>query len=140
MILALIITNISLTIAMLIFVVALLAEMAKDSRPIVIKEAKALREYYESKLKELEKKADKAEENYTEYKGLYDNELQKNCDVSSIRSEKLLLEKQVEHLTNKLNSCDDRINDMAQENASLKKKIKALKKATSNNTTKNGKK
>lgn len=31
-------------------------------------------------------------------------------------------------LRNELDLCDDRINDMAQENASLKKKIEALEK------------
>ena len=139
MTLAVIITNIILTIAMCIVGVALLAEMAKDNRPIVIKEAKALRDYYESKLKELEKKADKAEKDYAEYKGLYENELQKNGDVSSIRSENFSLERQVERLTNDLNSCEDRINDMAQENASLNEQIKALKKRTSNKPTKKDK-
>ena len=139
MALTVIITNIILTIAMVIVGVALIAEMTKDSRPIVIKEAKALRDYYERKLKELQKKADKAEKNYAEHKGLYENELQKNGDVSSIRNEKFLLERQVERLTNELNSCDDRINDMAQENASLKEQIKALKKTTSNKHTKKGK-
>lgn len=132
MTLAVIITNIVLTIAMCIVGVALLAEMAKDSRPIVIKEAKALRDYYEAKLKELEKKADKAEKDYAEYKRLYENELQKNGDVSSLRSEKIRLEAQFKRLAEELNSCEDRINEMAQENASLKEQIKALKKTTSN--------
>lgn len=53
MTLALIITNISLTIAIVIVVVVLLADMAKDRRPIVIKEAKALRDYYEGRLKDI---------------------------------------------------------------------------------------
>ena len=128
MTLALIITNSILTIAMVIAGVVLLAEMAKDSRPIIIKEAKVLRDYYESKLKVLEEKADKAERNYAEYKGLYENELRKNGDVSSIRSEKLVLEKQFKRLAEELNSCEDRINDMAQENASLKEQIEALEK------------
>ena len=128
MTLALIITNISLTVAIVIVVVALIADMSKDSRPIVIKEAKALRDYYEGKLKDLQEKADEAEQKYDEYKGLYENELQKNGDVSSIRGDKIRLEAQAERLTNELNSCDDKINDMAQENASLKKKIEALEK------------
>lgn len=128
MTLALIITNIILTIAMVIVGVALLADISKNSRPIVIKEAKALREYYERKLEESEEKADKAEENYDEYKCLYENELQKNGDVSSIRGDKIRLEAQVKRLSNELDLCDDRINDMAQENASLKKKIEELKK------------
>lgn len=124
----LIITNAILTIVLGIVGVALLADMAKDSRPIVIKEAKALREYYESKLKELQEKTTEAEQKQAEYKGLYERELQKNGDVSSIRSKKFLLEGEVERLTKELNSCEDRINDMAQENASLKEKIKALEK------------
>ena len=88
MILALIITNIILTIAMLIVGVALFSEVAKNSRPIVIKEAKALREYYEGKLEDMEEKTDKAEEERIRYKKLYESELQKNGDASSLRSEK----------------------------------------------------
>lgn len=128
MILALIITNIILDIAAGTIGVAMMVEMARDRRPIVIKEAKALRDYYERKLKDLQEKADKAEENYDEYKGLYENELQKNGDVSSIRGDKIRLEAQVKRLSNELDLCDDRINDMAQENARLKKKIEALEK------------
>ena len=41
---------------------------------------------------------------------------------------KIRLEAQVKRLAEELNSCDDRINDMALENASLKKKIEALEK------------
>lgn len=125
--LAVLITNIILTIVMVLAGVALLADMAKDSRPIIIKEAKALREYYEGKLKELQEKTAKAEEKQDEYRGLYEHELQENGDASSIKSEKLFLEMKVESLTKELNSCEDRINDMAQENASLKERIKALK-------------
>ena len=137
--LAVIITNIILTIAIVIVVVALLANMAKDSRPIVIKEAKALREYYESKLKVMEEKTDKAEEERSRYKSLYESELQKNGDASSLRSEKIRLEAQFKRLAEDLNSCEDRINEMAQENASLKEQIKALKKTTSNKPTRKGK-
>ena len=128
MILAVIITNIILTIAMVIAGVALFAEVAKNSRPIVIKEAKALREYYEGKLEDMEKKTDKAEEERTRYKKLYESELQKNGDASSLMSEKTILEAQFKCLTEELDSCEDRINDMVQENASLKKQIEALKK------------
>lgn len=128
MTLAVIITNIILTIAMVIVGVALLSEMAKDSRPIVIKEAKALREYYEGKLKGMEEKTDKAEEERIRYKKLYESELQKNGDASSLRSEKIRLEAEVKRLAEELNSCEDRINEMALENASLKKKIEALEK------------
>lgn len=126
--LALIITNIILIVVIGIAGIGLLVETVRDSRPIIIKEAKTLREYYEGKLKELQEKTDKAEQKQAEYKGLYEAELQKNGDVSSLRSRKFELEKQVERLIRELNSSDDRINDMAQENSELKEKIKALEK------------
>jgi len=124
----LIITNILLTIAITMFVIVSLGEAAKNSRPIVIKEAKALRDYYEGRLKDLQAKADKAEEDCAKYKKLYESELQKNGDVSSLREEKIRLEAQVKRLSGDLNYCEDRINDMAQENAYLNEQIKALKK------------
>ena len=137
--LAVIITNIILTIAIVLAGVALLVGMAKDSRPIVIKEAKALRDYYEGKLKDLKGKTDKAEQKYTEYKALYESELRRNMDIDSIKTKKLELEEQVDRLTKELNLCDGRINDMAQENASLKKQIEAFKKPTSKKPAKKGK-
>lgn len=130
MTLALIITNIILDIAAGTIGVAMMVEMARDKRPIVIKEAKALREYYEGKLEGMEEKTDKAEEERIRYKKLYESELQKNGDASSLRSEKIRLEAQVKRLAEELNSCEDRINEMAQENASLKEQIKASKKPT----------
>lgn len=124
----LIITNILLTISITMFVIVSLSEAAKNSRPIIIKEAKALREYYEGKLKELQEKTDNAEDDRAKYKKLYESELQKNSDASSLRGDKIRLEVQVERLTKELNSCEDRISDMAQENARLKEQIKALEK------------
>lgn len=136
---ALIITNIILAVAIGVVGIAFIVETVKDSRPIVIKEAKALREYYESKLKNLQEKADEAERKQAEYKGLYEHELQKNGDVSSIRSENFGLKAQVERLAKELNSSDDRINDMALENADLKEQIKALKKPATEKSVKKGK-
>ena len=43
----LVITNIILAVAIGTAGIALLVDMVRDSRPIIIKEAKALREYYE---------------------------------------------------------------------------------------------
>lgn len=88
----------------------------------------------------LEEKTDKAEQKYAEYKGLYEHELQKNGDVSSIRGDKIRLEALVKRLSNELDSCNDRINDMAQENASLKEQIEALKKSALKKPAKKGKK
>ena len=139
MILAVIITNILLTIAITMFVIVSLGEAAKNSRPIVIKEAKALREYYEGKLKELQKKTAEAEEGRTNYKKLYESELQKNGDAYSLRDEKIRLEAQVKRLSGELNSCEDRISDMAQENAELKEQIKALEKPASKKSARNDK-
>jgi len=137
MIVVLIITNIILTIAIAMFVIVSLGEAAKDSRPIVIKEAKALREYYEGKLKDIEKKTEKAERNYAEYKAMYESELGRNRNMDNIQGENSDLKKQVERLSNELNSSDDRINEMALENARLKEKIKALEKPASKKGAKN---
>lgn len=137
---ALIITNIILAVAIGIAGIAFIVDITRDSRPIVIKEAKALREYYEGKLEDMKEKTDKAERGYTEYKGLYESELRRNGDMDSIRSRKDELEAKVERLTHELNSCEDRISDMAKENAELKEQIKELKKTASKKPAKKGKK
>lgn len=125
---ALIITNIILAVVIGLVGVAVLVDMTRNSRPIIIKEAKALREYYEGKFEELQKKTDEAEEGRANYKKLYESELQKNGGAYSLRGEKIRLEAQVKRLSGELNSCEDRINDMAQENAYLNERIKALEK------------
>lgn len=124
----LIITNIILVVAIGFAGVSLLVEVVRDSRPIIIKEAKALREYYEDKFKDMQKAKDKADNKRAEYKELYERELQRNRNIDSIVAERDELERQVKRLTTELNSCEDRINDMAQENAELKEQIKALEK------------
>lgn len=125
---ALIITNVILVVAIGLVGVAVLVDMTRNNRPIVIKEAKALRGYYEGKFEDMEKKTKKAEQNYSEYKKLYEGQLQRNMDMDGMRSRKDELEAQVERLAHELNSCEDRISDMAQENARLKEQIKALEK------------
>lgn len=124
----LIITNIILAVAIGIAGIALLVEMARDSRPIIIKEAKVLREYYEDKLKDMQERKDKADNKRAEYKELYQRELQRNEGIDRMRDRKNELEAQVKHLIANLDASDGRINDMAQENANLKEQIKALKK------------
>lgn len=124
----LIITNIILAVAIGIAGVAIIVDKTRGSRPIVIKEAKALREYYEGKLEDMEKNTDEAERKCAEYKGLYESELKRNRNMDSMMTRKNELEAQVERLTHELNSCEDRISDMAEENANLKEQIKALKK------------
>lgn len=124
----LIITNIILVVAIGFAGIALLIEVTRDSRPIIIKEAKALREYYEDKFKSMQKAKDEADNKRAEYKEMYERELQRSKIMRDISEERNELEMRVKNLTNELNSCEDRINDMAQENANLKAQIKALEK------------
>lgn len=124
----LIITNIILAVVIGIAGIALLVETVRESRPIIIKEAKALREYYEDKLKDMQKRKDEADNKRAEYKELYQRELQRNEDIDRIREERDELEMRVKCLTNERDACVDRVDDMAQENANLKEQIKALKK------------
>lgn len=124
----LIITNIILAAAIGLAGIAMLAGLAQENRPLVIKEAKALREYYEGKFKDMAEKTEKAERQREEYKGLYEHELQRNGAMGHVIDGKAELEAQVKCLTDELSSCEDRISDMAQENAHLKQQIKALEK------------
>jgi uncharacterized coiled-coil DUF342 family protein len=121
------------------FVIVSLGEAAKNSRPIVIKEAKALREYYEDKFKDMKEKTTKAKEDRDKYNALYESELRRNWVMNDIRGENSDLKKRVERLSNELNSSDDRINEMSLENARLKEQIKALKKPASKKPAKKGK-
>lgn len=123
----LIVTNIILAVAIGFGGIALLGVMTRDSRPIVIKEAKALREYYEGKFKDMQKKTEEAKSKYDQYKELYENQLQRNRNMDGAIEQRDELEAQVERLSDELNSCEDRISEMAQENANLKEQIRALK-------------
>lgn len=125
---ALIITNIILAVVVGLDAVLRLIDNVKNKRPIIIKEAGALRSYYEEKLKDAEKKAEKAESNYAEYKRLYERELQEHRDANGLANENSELKLRTINLEGKLSSCVDRIEAMAQENAELKKKIKELRK------------
>lgn len=139
---ALIITNIILAVVIGGFVILELVAAIKNDRPIIIKEAGALRSYYEEKLKDAEGRAEEAKRNYAEYKSLYKRELKRNREADDVRREKdgierrnSELELRVDELEGELSSCEDRIEAMAQENDELRKKIKA-----SNKPTKKGKK
>lgn len=132
---ALIITNIILAVVAGLDVVLNLVDIIKNKRPIIIKEAGALRGYYEEKLKNAEGEAEEAERNYTKYKELYECELERNNEMDERRREADGIERRnselklrVIDLENELCSCTDRINTMAQENDELEKKIKALSK------------
>lgn len=132
---ALIITNIILAVVIGGFVILELVAAIKDDRPIIIKEAGALRSYYEEKLKDAEGKAEGAKRNYAEYKSLYERELERNREADDARREKDGIERRnselklrVDELEGELSSCEGRIEAIAQENDELKKKIKALSK------------
>ena len=132
---ALIIANIALVVLDGLDIVASLIGVYKNKRPIIIKEAKALRSYYEEKLKDAENMADKAKRDCKEYKRLYESELEKrremdySCrETEGIERRNSELEKRVLELEGELSSCEGRIEAMAKENDELKKKIKALSK------------
>lgn len=96
-------------------------------RPIVIKEAKYLREYYDRKLRAAEDKAAKDREDAARYEGLYERELERNRKVDGLerelelaRSENNVLEDRVRKLTEDNESLETTIENMAKENQSLK--------------------
>ena len=121
---ALIISNSVLVIGIVIF---LIASFIDEKKPIVIKEAKYLREYYDRKLRAAESKADAERENAAVYKDLYHRELGKNREIDDITrklelalSEKSALEDKVRKLTEDNEYLEATIEDMAKENQSLK--------------------
>lgn len=121
---ALIISNSVLVIGIVIF---LIASFIDEKKPIVIKEAKYLREYYERKLRAAENNAAENAEDATRYRGLYESELEKNRKVDGterelelVRSEKAVLEDKVRKLKEDNESLEATIEDMAKENQSLK--------------------
>lgn len=131
----LIITNIILAVVVGLAIILSLAEDARNKSPIIIKEAKALRSYYEEKLKNAENMAEKAKRDCKEYKSLYEHELEireetrekrREADDIERRNGELIL--RVSKLEGELSSCEDRIETMAKENTELKKKIKELRK------------
>lgn len=132
---ALIIANIALVVLDGLDIVSTLIGVYRNKRPIIIKEAKALRSYYEERLKDAVERAEKAESNYAEYKGMYEHELEVREEVDERRRESDGIEREnrglrlrVDELEGELSSCESRIETMAQENDELKKKIKALSK------------
>lgn len=132
---ALIIANIALVVLDGLDIVASLIGVYKNKRPIIIKEAKALRSYYEEKLKDAENMAEKAKRDCKEYKRLYESELETRREADEKRREADGIERRngelilrVSKLEGELSSCEDRIETMAKENDELKKKIKALSK------------
>lgn len=131
----LIITNIILVVVIGMVVILELVETVKDKRPIIIKEARALRNYYEERLTDAKKEAEEARRNYANYKELYKHELERyeeldgrRRETDSIASRNNELNLRVIELEGELSSCEGRIEAMAQENDELKKKIKALSK------------
>ena len=121
---ALIISNSILIIGIVIFLVAMFIDSKK---PIVIREAKYLREYYDRKLRAAEDKAEAEARDADDYRSMYNRELEKNRKVDDIErklelalSEKAVLENKVKKLTEDNESLEATIEDIAKENQSLK--------------------
>lgn len=132
---ALIIANIALVVLDGLDIVSTLIGVYRNKSPIIIKEAKALRSYYEEKLRNAENMAEKAKRDCKEYKSLYDHELETRRETDEKRREANDIERRngelilrVSKLEGELSSCEDRIETMAKENTELKKKIKELSK------------
>lgn len=132
---ALIISNSVLVIGIVLFIIT---DCIDKKRPIVIKEAKYLREYYDERLRVAEANAATEGESAAEYRSLYQEELKKNRKVDDIErkldlalAEKAVLEDKVRALTKDNESLEATIEEMAKENQSLrqaKKKSGAKKK------------
>ena len=121
---ALIISNSVLVIGIVLFIIT---DCIDRKRPIVIKEAKYLREYYDRKLQAAADKAEEEEKNAYDYKSMYERELEKNRKVDDIErkldlalAEKAVLEDKVRALTKDNESLEATIEEMAKENQSLK--------------------
>lgn len=121
---ALIISNSVLVIGIVLFIIT---DCIDRKRPIVIKEAKYLREYYERKLRAAENNAAEEERHAADYKGLYEAERERNRKVDGMerelelaRSENGVLTERVEKLTEDNESLEEKIEEMAKENQLLK--------------------
>lgn len=121
---ALIISNSILIIGIVIFLIAMFIDSKK---PIVIKEAKYLREYYDRKLRAAEDKVAEEETNAADYKSLYYRELEKGRKFDDKEralelalAEKAVLEDKVRELKKDNESLEATIEDMAKENQSLR--------------------
>lgn len=131
---ALIISNSILIIGIVIFLIAMFIDSKK---PIVIKEAKYLREYYDRKLRAAENSADTELARADKYEGLYEAELERNRKVDGmerelelVRSENTVLQDKVRELTEDNESMEATIEEMAKENQILKQeKDQSLKQA-----------
>lgn len=121
---ALIISNSILVIGIVLFIIT---DCIDRKRPIVIKEAKYLREYYDRKLRAAEDSADTESARANKYEGLYEAELERNRKVDDmerelelVRSENTVLQDKVRELTEDNESLEATIEEMAKENQLLK--------------------
>ena len=120
----LIISNIILVIGI---VLSIITDCIDKKRPIVIKEAKYLREYYDRKLRAAEDSAVTELARANKYEGLYEAELERNRKADGMerelelaRAENAVLQDKVRELTKDNESLEATIEEMAKENQSLK--------------------